>query len=100
MKYINYISDTLYCITDVCNIFNIKEPKIIKILKNNNINYLYDSNSNLYIDSKNIYKLFTLINVKEHLSGHAFYEFINSIKRNAFGEDQYDRINKRIILNM
>lgn len=43
MKHINYINNTLYSITDICNIFNIGINKIINLMQDNNINYLYDS---------------------------------------------------------
>lgn len=100
IKYINYISDTLYCITDICDFFNLKINEIIKIIKNNKINYFYDSNNHFYIDSKNMCKLFTLVKAKELINHQEFNNFLYCVEHNSFGEDQYDRINKRIFLNV
>ena len=86
--------------TDICRIFNIEMERIIETIQNNDIAFLYDSKDNVYINSMDICKLFMLINVKSIINSQAFNEFIYCIKRNAFGENQYDRINKRILLNM
>lgn len=100
MKYINYICDTLYNLTDICHIFNIKMDKIIKVIRKNNIDYFYDSKDNLYINSKNICRLFILLNTKETINSQEFSKFLFCVERNAFGEDQYDKVNKCILLNM
>ena len=99
-KHINYISETLYSMTDICYVFNIEIKKIIEVIRNNNIACLYDTKNNLYVDSKNMCKLFALINAKESINNQEFNNFLYCIERNAFGEDQYNRINKRIFLNM
>jgi hypothetical protein len=99
-KHINYINDTLYGVNDICDIFNFDIDKIIEAIHSNNIEYLYDSKGNLYINSKDIYSIFTLINTKESINNQEFNSFLYCINRNAFGENQYDRINKRILLNM
>lgn len=97
---LNYISETLYSMTDICYVFNIKIKKIIEVIRNNNIACLYDTKNNLYVDSKNMCKIFALINAKESINNQEFNNFLYCVEHNAFGEDQYDRINKRIFLNM
>lgn len=97
---LNYISETLYSMTDICYVFNIEIKKIIEVIRNNNIACLYDTKNNLYVDSKNMCKLFALINAKESIGNQEFNNFLYCVEHNAFGEDQYDRINKRIFLNM
>lgn len=99
LKHISYISDTLYNVTDICNIFNIENHKIFEIIDMNNITHLLDSKNNLYMSSKDICKLFILINAKS-LNSVAFNDFYYNLSQNNFAENQIDRESKFILLNM
>lgn len=100
MKSIKYVSGILYNMNDICNIFNLEMNKIIEVIKNNDISYLFDSKNNIYISNKDICNIFTLISAKSSLNSVAFNDFYYSISRNNFAEDQVDRENKFILLNM
>lgn len=102
-QYINYINETLYNITDISCIFELEINKIFETIHNNDIFYLCDSKNNIYINDKNLCKIFTLIDAKKSINKNIinnFNDFCFCIERNAFGENQYDRMNKRIYLNM
>lgn len=100
MKSIKYVSGILYNMTDICNIFNLEMNKIIEVIKNNDISYLIDSKNNIYINKEGICKIFTLINAIETINHQEFSNFFYCIRCDAFGENQCDRINKRILLYM
>lgn len=100
LKHISHISDTLYNMTDICNIFNIEKHKILEIIDMNNITHLSDSKNNLYMSSKDICELFILISAKSSINSVAFNDFYHSLSQNNFAENQVDRENRFILLNM
>lgn len=103
MIYINYINTTTaYKLNDICSAFSLNYNKIIDIMKKNNINYICNSSQNIYITSDDLFELFTILNRQppKDSSLSDLKNFVNLVIRNALAEDDIDRKNNQIILNM
>lgn len=103
MKYINYIdAEKIYKLVDICSAFSLKFDDIINIVHQNSIVHMYDSFKNIYITCEGLMQLIYILkdcNIPD-INLQAVIELTKRLERNALNEDDIDRKNHRIILNM